>query len=99
MKDMIKYLEFIESTRKLSAGSPKDKQERLLSLASETGELLQLYKKKLRDGTTITTQDLMSEMGDVLYSICAIISMEGYTVHEVVNFNQTKLKNRGMVKL
>lgn len=88
------YLKFIEDSRVLEEGSFEDKIERLLSLSNEVGELQGLYKKEIRDKKQIDKYELISELGDVLYSICAIISLEKLTVDEVICFNIDKLTKR-----
>jgi len=89
------YIEFIKKNRKLPQGGYRDRIENLLSLSNEVGELQGLYKKRIRDSTPIKDTDLISELGDVLYSIMYQIELSNLTLDDVIIFNINKLKERG----
>lgn len=105
--DIQKYLDFIESTRDYAGDSYADKEERLYGLIAEVGELAALKQKKIRDGK-FNMGDYVSELGDVLYYILALINFHtlrepeqttnSFNLEDVINFNMEKLKKRGMVK-
>lgn len=91
---LIEYYKFIERTRQLDSEEPLDITERYISLATEAGEVLQLYKKFIRDGTSINQTKQLDELGDVFYSLCAILNLTNYTLQDVVRHNMKKLKRR-----
>lgn len=68
----------------------------LLGLAGETGSLLTLYKKQLRDGDAfqVAEQRLSEEMGDVLWYLAAIARRCGVSLDAVAQANLEKTKSR-----
>lgn len=69
-----------------------------LGLAGETGEVVELVKKALRDdGGEITEarlEALKRELGDVLWYVAALCSELGLELGEVMEKNLVKLKER-----
>ena len=75
-----------------------------LGLAGEAGEIANKVKKILRDNSgelqENVRQDLISELGDVLWYIAALATDLNIELSEVANKNIEKLnsrKNRGMI--
>jgi NTP pyrophosphatase (non-canonical NTP hydrolase) len=68
----------------------------LLGLAGETGSLLTLYKKQLRDGDAfqIAEQRLAEEMGDVLWYLAAIARRCGLSLETIAEANLEKTRSR-----
>ena len=68
----------------------------LLGLAGETGSLLTLYKKQLRDGDAfeVAEQRLTEEMGDVLWYLAAIARRCGIALDTVAEKNLEKTRSR-----
>jgi NTP pyrophosphatase (non-canonical NTP hydrolase) len=68
----------------------------LLGLAGETGSLLTLYKKWLRDGDAyqIVGDRLSEEMGDVLWYLAAIARHRGLSLEEIASANLKKTASR-----
>jgi NTP pyrophosphatase (non-canonical NTP hydrolase) len=68
----------------------------LLGLAGETGSLLTLYKKQLRDGDAfqVAEQRLAEEMGDVLWYLAAIARRCGLSLEAIAKGNLEKTKSR-----
>jgi len=68
----------------------------LLGLAGETGSLLTLYKKQLRDGDAfqIAQQRLAEEMGDVLWYLAAIARRCGLSLETIAEANLEKTRSR-----
>ncbi len=64
-----------------------------LGLAGEVGEVLELYKKELRDGKEIDDL-LLLEFGDVLHYLTIKIHERGMTLTEVAHANMHKLRER-----
>lgn len=64
-----------------------------LGLAGETGEVLEVLKKGIRDGNLDMT-NLKKELGDVLYYWTMICTTFGFTPEEVMQGNISKLEDR-----
>ena len=62
-------------------------------LAGETGEVMELLKKHVRDGR-IDRQELLLELGDVLHYLTRIAAEYGLTLIEVMDANRKKLEQR-----
>lgn len=75
-----------------------------LGLAGEAGEISNKVKKILRDNSGNLAEDvrqnLISELGDVLWYVAALATDLGVELSEVANKNVEKLhsrKNRGVI--
>jgi NTP pyrophosphatase (non-canonical NTP hydrolase) len=68
----------------------------LLGLAGETGSLLTLYKKWLRDGDAYQMVEarLSEEMGDILWYLAAIARRRGLSLEAIAMANLTKTSGR-----
>lgn len=68
----------------------------LLGLAGETGSLLTLYKKQLRDGDAfqVAEQRLSEEMGDILWYLAAIARRCKLSLESIAVANLDKTKSR-----
>ena len=62
-------------------------------LAGETGEVLELLKKHVRDGE-IDTYALLLELGDVLHYLTRIAAEYGFSLPQVMDANVVKLEQR-----
>ncbi|MEK7648732.1 MAG: nucleoside triphosphate pyrophosphohydrolase family protein [Patescibacteria group bacterium] len=69
-----------------------------LGLAGETGEVVEKVKKIFRDNnSTITeeqTQELVKEMGDVLWYLTQLATTLGVSLEDVARMNMEKLRSR-----
>ena len=73
----------------------------VLGLAGEAGEIVEKYKKHLRDGSELDTFDLAKELGDVLFYVAAVAADIGYDLRDVAELGLSKLedrKKRGVLK-
>lgn len=66
-----------------------------LGLAGETGEVMELLKKRLRDGK-YDQQNLKKELGDMLYYWCKVGAYFGITPEEIMQTNVEKLTSRAL---
>ncbi len=64
-----------------------------VGLGGETGEVLELLKKKVRDGKHDQVA-LAKELGDVLYYLTRIADYHGMTLEEIMQINMDKLEKR-----
>lgn len=69
-----------------------------LGLAGESGEVCEKVKKVIRDKTqkfdTDKCREIARELGDVLWYTAVMASDLGYTLDEIAQINQEKLKSR-----
>jgi len=61
--------------------------------AGETGEVVELLKKHVRDGRDIKA-DLLLELGDQLHYFVRIAQRFGFTLEEIMDANIVKLDER-----
>lgn len=68
----------------------------LLGLSGETGSLLTLYKKWLRDGDAyqIVEERIAEEMGDILWYLAAIARQRGLSLGDIAQRNLNKTRSR-----
>jgi NTP pyrophosphatase (non-canonical NTP hydrolase) len=68
----------------------------LMGLAGEVGTLATDYKKRLRDGDTYRfyADDLLEELGDVLWYVANIAHKSGLSLDDVAQANLAKLADR-----
>jgi NTP pyrophosphatase (non-canonical NTP hydrolase) len=64
-----------------------------LGLASEAGEVADKIKKGIRDGA-LNPQDVMKELGDVLWYTAVLANSVGYPLSYVADANLKKLSSR-----
>jgi NTP pyrophosphatase (non-canonical NTP hydrolase) len=68
----------------------------MLGLAGETGSLLTLYKKRLRDGDAfqVAEERLSEEIGDILWYLAAITRRFGLSLESIAMANLEKTRSR-----
>lgn len=66
----------------------------LIGLAGEVGEILNKYKKTIRDGTRLDVDDMASELGDVLWYLSQSATDMGLSLEEIARKNVEKLADR-----
>jgi len=64
-----------------------------VGLGGETGEVLELLKKEVRDGK-LDVDELALELGDVLYYLTKIATVNGLTLKDLMVRNRKKLEYR-----
>ncbi len=65
-----------------------------LGLAGEAGEFANKIKKWAWHGSTLTTEDIADELGDVLWYLADLASAYGLTLDEIATGNIAKLYRR-----
>lgn len=65
-----------------------------LGLCGEAGEIIEKYKKSVRDGHPMDTDDLIKELGDVLYYVAEKASDIGVGLDTVAAVCLNKLHSR-----
>ncbi len=63
-------------------------------LSGETGELVEHFKKHVRDGTPIDRKKVRLEFGDVLHYLTRLANMYDFDMREIIEANMDKLDKR-----
>lgn len=66
----------------------------ILGLVGEVGELYSKLAKSTRDGVQVPTDDLLQELGDILWFVSAISDDLGSNLSDVATMNINKLQER-----
>jgi NTP pyrophosphatase (non-canonical NTP hydrolase) len=90
------YQKMAKDTDKLGAPGQNPLTAVLHGLAGETGSVHTLYKKRLRDGDRFTEfrEKLKEELGDVLWYLTAIATIEGLSLVDIAVHNLEKTRSR-----
>ena len=68
--------------------------ENTLGLVGEAGEVAEKVKKLLRDNTKISPDDIIKELGDVVFYVTALANYFNSDLTEVLQTNMDKLNSR-----
>lgn len=97
------YTDFVErnwNRRRAAAAADNPMRDLYImstGLGGETGEVLELLKKHVRDGV-LDTDDLALELGDVLHYLTRIGLQFGFTLDDIMLRNIRKLEERARKK-
>ena len=94
--ELNKYQDLADTTNQTAAHDPQGTIIALLGLAGETGSLLTLYKKFLRDGDAYQLIDerVTEELGDVLWYVATLATRFGVPLEKVAVANLEKTAQR-----
>jgi NTP pyrophosphatase (non-canonical NTP hydrolase) len=83
-------------TSQLRLGGPQGAIAPMLGLASETGSILNVYKKYLRDGMDLAAnrEFLREELGDLLWYLAAVATACGLDLEDIAQANLTRTSDR-----
>ena len=95
MKDMTLNEYQLLAARTINPALTEDEVEQhaLFGLASEVGEVLGLWQKRLQ-GHEIEEEHLLKEIGDCFWMLAELCTVDGYTLGEVGRMNIDKLRAR-----
>lgn len=65
-----------------------------LGLASEAGEVANEYERALREGWTLDRDKVKTELGDVLWNVARLASLNGWSIEDLMDENIDKLTKR-----
>jgi len=68
--------------------------ENTLGLVGEAGEVAEKVKKLIRDKSRFTKEDIIKELGDVVFYVTALANYYGSDLQEVIEGNVIKLDGR-----
>ncbi len=90
------YQRAASETSQLLLGGPQGAIAPMLGLASETGSILNVYKKYLRDGIGLAANRelLREELGDLLWYVAAVATACGLDLEDVAQANLARTRDR-----
>lgn len=94
--DFATFQRAASETSQLQLGGPQAAIAPMLGLASETGSILNVYKKYLRDGIDLAAnrEFLREELGDLLWYAAAIATACGLDLQEIAEANLQRTRDR-----
>ena len=75
--------------------------ENVLGLVGEAGEVAEKIKKQIRDGSRVSNEEIVKELGDVVFYATALANHFNSDLTEVLQVNMDKLNSRakrGVIK-
>jgi NTP pyrophosphatase (non-canonical NTP hydrolase) len=90
------YQRAASETSQLRLGGPQGAIAPMLGLASETGSILNVYKKYLRDGIGLAANRalLREELGDLLWYAAAVATACGLDLEDIAQANLARTRDR-----
>lgn len=86
------YSDWVEG--KIMTAGPDRLVENTLGLVGEAGEVAEKIKKLIRDSNRFTDEDILKEVGDVVFYATALANIYGKGLQEVMELNIKKLDDR-----
>jgi len=68
--------------------------ENVLGLVGEAGEIAEKIKKQIRDGKLVAGEDIIKELGDVVFYVTALANYYDSDLDEILKKNVDKLNSR-----
>ena len=91
-KTLLDYSKWVE--KKMLTHGHDRLVENTLGLVGEAGEVAEKIKKKIRDGEKVTSDEIIKELGDVLFYTTALANYFLSDIGVVMEMNITKLDDR-----
>ncbi len=94
--DFSSFQRAARETSQLRLGGPQSAIAPMLGLASETGSILNIYKKYLRDGIDLAAnrEFLREELGDLLWYVAAVATACDLDLEEIAAANLRRTRDR-----
>ena len=87
-----KYSEWVE--KKIMTEGQDRLVENTLGLVGEAGEVAEKIKKLIRDKSRFSNEEIIKELGDVVFYATALANIYGSGLQQVIDVNITKLDDR-----
>ncbi|ETA01709.1 putative pyrophosphatase [Frankia sp. CcI6] len=94
--DFATFQRSASETSQLRLGGPQGPIAPMLGLAGETGSILSVYKKYLRDGIDLAAnrEFLREELGDLLWYVAAVATACGLDLDDIAGHNLRRTRDR-----
>tara|TARA_R110001606_G_scaffold4283_2_gene20062 strand:- start:30 stop:413 length:384 start_codon:yes stop_codon:yes gene_type:complete len=86
------YSDWVEG--KIMTSGPDRLVENTLGLVGEAGEVAEKIKKLIRDSSRFEDEEILKELGDVVFYATALANIYGKGLQEVIELNIQKLEDR-----
>lgn len=86
------YSDWVED--KIMTSGPDRLVENTLGLVGEAGEVAEKIKKLIRDSNRFKDEEILKELGDVVFYATALANIYGKGLQEVIELNIQKLDDR-----
>lgn len=90
--DPMEYSQWVE--RKILTEDQERLIENTLGLVGEAGEVAEKIKKLIRDSNRFANEEILHELGDVLFYTTALANLYGRGLQDVMKLNIKKLDDR-----
>jgi len=99
--DFSDYQRAANETNQYKQGSPHSVIPPLFGLASEAGQILNVYKNYLRDGLDVSSSKdfLKEELGDLIWYVTAVATAVGLDLQEIIETNLRRTHDRYQAKV
>ena len=101
-EDMKAYQNYSERVERKIITDNKDRlMENTLGLMGEAGEVAEKIKKRIRDDTKVKPEEIVKELGDVIFYATALSNFYGASLGITIAENMMKLdgrESRGTIK-
>lgn len=88
------YPIIVQYTQNTQIGPDEEVKNYALGLCGEVGEFVDAMKKKYYHCKDINPSEVMLELGDILYYLCALCNVLGFDLYEIALNNNAKLMAR-----
>ena len=88
------YQWLAQRTRNKNLTQEQKQTNGLFGIAGEAGEVMDLYKKHYFQGHNLDSQQVVEELGDLMWYIAELSSGLGVTMEEIAKHNIDKLQRR-----
>ena len=89
-----KYVEWTGNTCASLDSKLMDDLHMLLGLATEIGELQDVYKKHIAYGTSLDVVNIKEEVGDIMFYVASFCRMNHFDLEKILETNRLKLESR-----
>ena len=101
-EDMKAFQDYSDWVEDKIVTSPRDRlMENTLGLMGEAGEVAEKIKKRIRDDTKVKPEEIVKELGDVIFYATALSNFYGASLGVTIAENMMKLdgrETRGTIK-
>lgn len=72
----------------------EDNTHMIMGMATEIGELIDVFKKNLAYGKELDVVNIKEEIGDIMFYVASFCRINGFNLEDIINTNVQKLETR-----
>jgi len=90
------FYEYQKNAKRTTAdlGQPNDNLHMIMGISTESGELMDCFKKNLAYGKEIDWVNVQEEIGDMMWYIANFCTLNGFDFYRIIENNIEKLRTR-----